>query len=270
MEIQRQGCSGAALDSIHKTVINYKKSTIGKIYPNRKIIKSHEIAVVLHLHYLDMWDEIKVSLLNFGNLKFDLYISITSTEYNIINRILAIYPKATIFLFDNRGRDIFPFIQIFKKIISHNYTAICKLHSKKSIYRNDGKQIKDELFNYLIKDQKHIENIINLFKEDQNIGLVCPEKYSTMHNTKNMKYNHSVCSTLEKVFKKEFIYSSFPAGSMYWFRSKALKELCNIKSEYIPPEEGWTDGTVIHGIERFIEVIIRSNNYKVFKLKDDF
>jgi lipopolysaccharide biosynthesis protein len=260
----------AALDSVHQVLHNYKEKYINKIFPKKKIIKSHNIAVILHLHYIDMWDEIKSSLSNFGNINFDLYISITSTELNIINRILSTYPKATIFLFDNRGRDIYPFIQVLQHIIPLEYMAVCKLHSKKSVYRDDGQKIKNELFAYLIKNEEHIQNIIELFREDQNIGLVCPEKYSIMHNEKNMRYNHQICSTLENVFKKEFVYSSFPAGSMYWFRPTALKELCQIKSQHIPPEEGWTDGTVIHGIERFIEVIVKSNNFKVFKLKDNF
>jgi len=55
---------------------------------------------------------------------------------------------------------------------------------------------------------------------------------------------------------------------MYWFKPEALKELCRIKSEHIPPEEGWADGTVMHTIERFIEVIVNANDYKVIKLQE--
>ena len=39
---------------------------------------------------------------------------------------------------DNRGRDIRPFIKVLSSIYSEGFGNICKLHTKKSLHREDG------------------------------------------------------------------------------------------------------------------------------------
>lgn len=258
----------ASLDTVHSVVSQYSTDITQKIYPQKKIEKQHDIGVILHLHYLDLWEEISEYLSNFEENGFDLYISLTQTDQNIVNRILEKYPNATIFLFENRGRDIYPFIRILKLIIELGYTAVCKVHSKKSVYREDGSKIKDELFNTLLGSQEQINNILSMFKDDPSTGLIVPKKYNIPHSRRNMKYHHQMIVALEKIFKKEFVDSSFPAGSMYWFKPIALKELCMIESQHIPVEDGWTDGTIMHAIERFIEVLVEANQHKVIELEE--
>lgn len=170
-----------------------------KIYPSKRIKKRRDIAVLVHLHYTDMWEEIVTYLDNFADNKFDLYISITNTEENIVDRILAKYPKANIFLFDNRGRDIFPMIKIMKEIINFEYSAVCKIHSKKSLYRDDGSKIKDELFNAVLGSKSRVQEMINKFKSDEDVGLIINEKYNIKHTEWNMRYNKDTCVALEKV-----------------------------------------------------------------------
>lgn len=257
----------ASLNALHNVLKQYDKKILNKIYPKKIIKKRRDIAVLLHLHYTDMWEEIITYLDNFGDNKFDLYISITNTEEEIVDRILAVYPKANIFLFDNRGRDIFPMIKIMKQIINFEYSAVCKIHSKKSLYRDDGTKIKDELFNAVLGTRSVVEEMINTFKTDKDIGLIINEKYNIKHTEWNMRYNKDICVVLENIFNVDFEESSFPAGSMYWFRPEALKQICNIESKHIPLEEGWSDGTVMHAIERFIGILVTSNNYKIIETK---
>lgn len=56
---------------------------------------------------------------------------------------------------------------------------------------------------------------------------------------------------------------------MYWFKPDALRQLCNIESKHIPVEEGWSDGTSMHAIERFIGVLVAANNYKIIESKEN-
>ena len=253
----------ASLNAIQEVVSQYETEVIQKMYPAKKVIKKNDVAVILHLHYLDMWDEIADYLSHFGGYGFDLYISVTETNNQLVGKILQKYPDATIFLFENRGRDIFPFIRVLKNIIDLDYIAVCKIHTKKSIYRKDGSKIKDELFNALIGNKERISEIITLFESDENIGLVVPEKYNIPHTRKNMTFHRKIVVALEKIFQVEFKESSFPAGSMYWFKPAALKELCMIESKHIPLEDGWADGTVMHTIERYIGVLVENNEYKI-------
>ncbi len=253
----------ASLNAVHEVLSQYEAEVTEKMYPAKAVSKKNNVAVILHLHYLDMWEEIAGYLSNFGEYGFDLYISVTETSNQIVDKILKKYPSATIFLFENRGRDIYPFIRILKKIIDLDYTAVCKIHSKKSLYREDGSKIKDDLFGALLGNNEKVDEIIALFDTDKKLGLVVPEKYNIPHTRKNMKYHKKLVVALDKLLQVEFEESFFPAGSMYWFKPEALKELCLVESKHIPLEDGWSDGTIMHTIERYIGVLVKNNDYKV-------
>lgn len=56
----------------------------------------------------------------------------------------------------------------------------------------------------------------------------------------------------------------FPAGSMFWFRPKALSTLIDFdfSMEEFPEEKGQTDGTLAHAIERGLLFVVEHNGYR--------
>ena len=61
----------------------------------------YEIAVVLHLFYEDLFDEIKSYLQNFEG--FDLYISMPYSNRGFTDQIFASFPNAKIYFTENQG-----------------------------------------------------------------------------------------------------------------------------------------------------------------------
>ena len=85
-----------------------------------------------------MFEEINAELDNCFEL-FDLYISINhECSIDDVKKILSVYPEANIFMFENRGRDVLPFLKIFREIKKLDYDSICKIHTKKSVHINSG------------------------------------------------------------------------------------------------------------------------------------
>jgi len=99
--------------------------------------KRHETAVVLHLYYTELFDEVKSYLDNL-NGAFDQYISLPEDQAAFESRIREEYPDATILLVPNRGRDLAPFIELLKIIIPLGYETLIKIHTKKTLHREDG------------------------------------------------------------------------------------------------------------------------------------
>ena len=226
---------------------------------SRPLVRKNNYAVVLHIHYTEVWQDILAYLDNLNEFGFDLYVTITNTDNHIVDSILKKYPEAQITFVENRGRDIRPFIDVYKKIKDLGHTAICKIHSKKSTYRDDGDKIRDEIFESLLGSKEQIKNIITQFKNTE-AGLITLGKYLIPHTDKNMTYDREIVYALADLLEFDFEYSIFPAGSMFWFTPNALKGLEKIEDYLFEPEEGLADGTLAHGIERILCALTEKND----------
>ena len=255
----------AYLQTSYDVLKNYDKKH--EIYiSNQKKQKNNSYAIIIHIHYNELWDFISEKLTKLNNFQFDLYITITSTNNEIIEKIKDAFPQANITIVENRGRDIRPFINLYKEIKDFRYKAICKIHSKKSEYRADGNDIRNELFDSLIGSEETISKILNTLKNDQRCGLITTGKYLIPHTDKNMTYDGQLVHELSEILNIEFKYSKFPAGSMYWFKPEALSGIEKIEDSLFEPEEGLADGTLAHAVERIIINIVNSNGFSYGKL----
>ncbi|MFN5351332.1 MAG: glycoside hydrolase family 99-like domain-containing protein, partial [Alphaproteobacteria bacterium] len=224
-------------------------------------VKNNNYAIIVHLHYIDLWPEIWLMIKKLEPLKFDLYVSVTSADAAPI--ILKDCPDAVIRLVDNRGRDVLPFIEILKLISHINYDAVCKIHSKKSPHRIDGSELRQSILDSLLANEKHVKKIINLFKNNEKIGLFASKEHYFPHDEKNMASNLEHYDYLCQKLGTTKQWDSFPAGSMFWFRQKALELLLNLSSNDFNIEHGMLDGTLPHSIERLFSIIVKHSGYKV-------
>jgi lipopolysaccharide biosynthesis protein len=224
---------------------------------------SNDVAVIVHLHYVETWPEISAAIkTGFGELAFDLYVTTTSIE-----GIVAVrndFPFANVELVENRGRDILPFLSVLESIIHKNYTCAVKIHSKRSIYRDDGELIRSELFGALLDNSEVTRQIIDRFKSRNNLGMLVPRKYLLQHNDLNMTFDEEIVAALSKILGIDFYRDRFPAGSMFWFRAEALFPLQKLKSGAVfEVESGLADGTAAHGVERLFCAITHSEGFEI-------
>lgn len=235
------------------------------------MIKHHDIAVILHLYYPELWDEIRDHLENLdGN--FDLYVSIPfHVGESIIPAIRASYPAARIIRFENRGRDIAPFVEIFSAI-APIYKLICKIHSKKSLHRTDGNNWRHELYEQLMGSPEKVKDILDAFESNPLVGMIGPAGHAKsirdasitgFEAYKNIFTAWSDKIGVERLDQLDF---HFFAGSMFWFRPKALMPMLNlnIQQENFEMEIGAIDGTLAHALERFFPVAVFAAGFQVY------
>ena len=67
---------------------------------------------------------------------------------------------------------------------------------------------------------------------------------------------------LQKIFKgfKIGYKLDFPAGNMFWAKTKAIYQIFNIRLKY-PKELNQTNETIMHGIERIWLYLVKLNGY---------
>lgn len=243
---------------------------------NSTFLPQSKNAIILHLYYQDMFDEILEKYLL--DLKYDCDFIFTIPPFfclNNIKKIKSLLPNSYFVLAENKGRDIRPFIFALKVANDFGYEFLCKLHTKRSPRLKEGDLWREKLFSSLIPSREGVGQIINDFTTDNKLGLICPVNSLTdlsnqdthIDNTNwlNILLPKLGCSSLIGNYKAEF-----PAGSMFWFRADALRILTDpvfINPDDFELEAGQLDSTLAHSIERIICLLVERAGYRYQEIK---
>ena len=228
--------------------------------------KKHDTAVILHLFYVELWEEIAGYLENMAG-DFDLFVSIPQGSTFQREEITAKFPRAFVYECPNRGRDIAPFLKIFSEIEPLHYKYICKIHTKKSVHRGDGATWRNELYRELLGSAKTIQKIKDHLDQPQ-VGIIGP-KGNLLSTELFMGENQAMIGELARrlnlPYRGELF--DFMAGSMFWFKPEAISpilELCLTDQDF-PVETGQVDGTLAHAMERFFSFAALTQGYRIIQ-----
>ena len=238
---------------------------------NAKFRKSSDVGVIFHVYYEDLVDEIVTEYLAPIADKIDLFV--TTHESISISTIAGIrrkFPNLYVMTSENRGRDIRPFLKVYPLLVEHGYETACKIHTKRSAYRNDGDVIRKRLLDALLKTD--VEEVAREFSRDGEMGLlICRDSLFNLSKNKDRYIDNRfwLDELLSKLGRADLIGSydfNFPAGSMFWFRVPSLKRLLDkelVDLERFEMEAGQTDGCLHHAIERIICLLVAESGFNV-------
>lgn len=225
-----------------------------------------KIAVVLHLYYKELGDEI-IEYLHHIPIPFDLFISCTVHEKSVIeSKFKKEFKDSSIEVkgVKNVGFDIAPFLIEFKYIF-HEYDLVLKIHGKKSVHWSDNNIWRRHLMLNLLGSEHVVRAIFNSFTENPELGIIFPEHLPKLEKYINWGNNFPIASELFEIMNitiRENTPLEFPAGSMYWFRPKSLEPLFNLNINYSDfDDENKRDGTLAHAIERSILFTVNETGY---------
>lgn len=226
-------------------------------------IRTAKVAVILHLYYESCWDEIDYYLSNIAE-PLDLYVSLgehvsKATE----DKLLLKFPNAVIYKLPNVGRDIAPFIHIFKSIDVNRYEAICKIHSKKSKHRVDGALWRNYLLGRLLGSSRKVQ-LIRENINDSDVGMISPY-FHRLCSKNYINDNQELLSKLIEMHGESYgsVSFDFVGGSMFWFKPQALEPLLFMDIGSFELENNQLDGTLAHAVERYLGYVV----LKVQKMK---
>jgi hypothetical protein len=227
------------------------------------------VAIHAHIFYKDLLNEI-INKTNNIPIKFDLYITTNTKEkMEFIKNHTDIYSKAnniSIKIIENKGRDILPFLIQMGEVID-KYKYLCHLHSKKSLHAPElGNKWRNYLFNNLLGTTEIISEILSEFENYEKLGFIFPENYYkilkfTMYlEPKEKERMNFLFSKIFHNYKFSDQYFDFPAGDMFWARTKAIYQIFKIDlRDDIPQEKG--SKYILFAIERFWLFIVKINGY---------
>ncbi len=224
--------------------------------------RKHPQALVLHAFYEDVLSEI-ADLVEKSGLAFDVYVTVVDEK--IAGTVRNFWPDARIVLTPNIGRDVAPFLTILPQVVAHGYEAALKLHTKKSVHRQDGAYWRQYLYNQLLPNGEDSATLLGNLRENDMLGLIAPDGHlpalehfwgqnRTWLNRLARRYG------LPQPTGKE----TFVAGTMFWFKPCALQPLLDKPlqcGDFWYDIPGRIDGSLAHAMERFFAILITHQGY---------
>lgn len=234
------------------------------------------IAIHLHLYYEDLAHEFAGLLRNMP-YPYDLFVSVKDEvgreECSQVFANLPLQGQLTVEQVPNRGRDLAPMFCTFGARLKE-YDFIAHLHGKKSLYNSGATEgWRQYLCSGLLGSRERIGRIFSLMQDEAPKGIVYPQNYHPVPhfaNTwlANKPMGAKWCTRLGIPLPRG--YFDFPVGTMFWARGEALRPLfdADIMLDDFAPEEGQTDGTLAHCLERLLVLVSRHQGYPSAIIKD--
>ncbi|MCL1499617.1 glycoside hydrolase family 99-like domain-containing protein [Xanthomonas nasturtii] len=225
----------------------------------------HDACVVLHVWYLDVLDEMLDALTHCG-LSLRLVVTTDITKVvQVRQRLQERGVQAQVEGFENRGRDILPFLRVANRLLDEGEQLVLKLHTKKSTHREDGDMWRREMLSALLAPQ-HVAAVVRGFANEPLLGLAAPAQHLLPvadfigGNADALDYL-AVRTGTDPVNEN----SMFASGSMFWARLEALRPLldAHLHPGEFESEQGQIDGTLAHAIERFLAVAVTHSGHRV-------
>lgn len=231
-----------------------------------------EIAVALHLHYVELWPEIG-GLLKRWRRRFTLFVSLTREDEAAARRIRADFPSAEIEVVENSGRDVRPFLAWLESGRLDGFDLVCKIHGKRSL-RDGAPPLFGEMFRRatyldLISDDR-VGDICAAFAAAPDLGLVGPERFRARSRhgdaAEIMGNSRAAIEALSARMGAPPPGADYDVfhGTMFWARPQALAALRELRlAREFRPEAGLSDGALEHAVEGLINHAVRARGFRV-------
>jgi lipopolysaccharide biosynthesis protein len=259
---------GAVLEPDTRLGFAWLEATRAALYAATHVIpaKTTRPCAVIHAWYVDVVDEIAAALRESGIDWRIIFTTAPEREKALRERTAQLGLQAEISVFENRGRDILPFLHVANRLLDEGVDIVLKLHTKRSIHRQDGERWRQELIEKLLSPER-ANRVLKAFHTTPRLGLAAAEghlqplDYYWGANEANVHYLASRLGIVSPSLESD----QFIAGSMFWARLDALRPIldAHLGAWEFEEESGQVDGTLAHAVERIIDLAARAAGYSI-------
>lgn len=219
---------------------------------------------VIHAWYVEVLDELLDTLRDSG-IAWRIIVTTAPEQAAAARaRLDARGSDAQLAVYDNRGRDVLPFLHIANQLLDEGVEVVLKLHTKRSTHRDDGATWRAELLHRLAAPGR-AASLLAAFGKDATLGLVGPEEHMPLvseHWGANREAFDFLLTRLGLPTPDKGL--RFVAGSMFWCRLQAMRPLldAHLPESLFEAETGQIDGTLAHAIERIFVHVVHAAGYQ--------
>lgn len=224
------------------------------------------VGVLVHVFYPELVDEIIEQLASIP-VSFDLIVTNAGPAAITIDRDRLPQASSVVVLpVENRGRDIWPLLQVVNAGLLDPYDLVLKLHTKRSDWRSahpglagTGADWRVQLLTAVLGNTANVQAILHAFASQPRLGLVTAD--GSILGPEFWGDNQAGVANLLRRLElgQSEANLEFAAGSMYWTRGFVLQGLraLNISVVDFEDEAGQVNATTAHALERLIGILTR-------------
>jgi lipopolysaccharide biosynthesis protein len=193
----------------------------------------------------------------------------------IQSEIMAFHSDTKIWVVENRGYDVGPFVDFLHHIDLNDYDFVLKLHSKGvaddmcALYIN-GIRLTQKLwckflFSGLLGSSKLFRTILTKFSEIPSLGMVGAKRLITNKEETSAKSRAEVEKLMARLGYPVPKEIRFIAGTMFMCRAKLLASIKQHLSihDFALTDGTVKDGTLAHALERVFGTITVAQGYEI-------
>ena len=225
--------------------------------------------ILAHVFYVELLDEVIAFAQNVPKpstllVSTDSFLKKQAIEAGLNNSGLSDWEVR---VFENRGRDIAPsFLGFLDRLETLDYAV--HVHTKKSPHYGSGFDLwRQYLFAENGGSRERVDSILRMFESNPTLGVLAPVDFEPIRSLISWGFNRRMVEGLLALSGRdgslEQVSLELPSGSMFWFRTKALRGLFDIGLDayHFDAEAGQVDGTLAHAIERAIFYLVENEGY---------
>jgi lipopolysaccharide biosynthesis protein len=223
-----------------------------------------QVAALVHVFHAELLPELLGHLASIP-VPFDLIVTnATGIDLSVDIDQLPTVERCLILRVENRGRDLWPLVQVINAGLLEPHELVIKVHTKRSHWRKGHRQLagtgaswRAQLLSALLGDQANTRQILAAFRGDPHLGMVTADG-SVLGPAFWGRNERATAPLLERLcleLRPDAL--RFPAGSMYWTRGRVLRRLRDLRMtiDDFEAEAGQVDGTTAHALERVIGLL---------------
>lgn len=234
-----------------------------------------KLLVQLHLFYFEQTDYFIGKLLNICGCEWDLHVTVTRHDKISENKLLAAFPNAKITEVENRGADVWPFIQVIKSVDLNEYDFILKLHTKSCNpegLKNNGilykdYQWRDALVDAILKDKESFASALDKLCNSKNAGICYNVMFYKCVNKQMHEYLPLMAELERLQIKTRDLH--YAAGTMFLAKAAPyrLLQTDKISSATFPDKfEAHSYGSMSHVYEFICSIVVTACGMKTLTL----
>ena len=214
--------------------------------------------MVVHIYHTDIWPEISDAVRNIEE-PFDLFVTLVrGSADSLVEDVRLAWPFAHVLAVEERGRDVLPFVSLLQTGVLFRYELLCKVHTKRSPWHEDGNTWRRQLIGGILGSRSQVRSILRSFRTDPDLALVVADghlysgRWLWVQNKVHLARLFAHFGMDEREFDK-----SFAGGNMFWIRPSILRAICDLglRVEDFEPEPLAQDGCLGHALERLFSLL---------------